>query len=213
MPVMLQQTGSAAPVLQRLPRRDQRLHGVLLVAAMVILMWVVEVVDVFAGDLDAYGIQPRDAEGLRGLVTAPFLHGGFGHLLGNTIPFLAMGAIIALAGVARVAAVTAITAVVSGLGTWLIASEGTVHIGASGVVFGYATYLLARGVFTRRLLHLAVGLVVLAVYGTTLLFGLVPTGGISWQGHLFGAIGGLVAARALDARRERPSRAPSYSAA
>jgi membrane associated rhomboid family serine protease len=102
-----------------------------------------------------------------------------------------------------VAVVAAIVAVVGGLGTWLIAPAGTVHIGASGLVFGFAAYLVARGAYSRRPLHLAVGLAVLAVYGTTLLFGLVPHPGISWQGHLFGAVGGVVAARALDRSTRR----------
>ena len=107
-------------------------------------------------------------------------------------------------GLARVAAVTAIVAVVGGLGTWLVGPAGTVHIGASGLVFGFASYLLVRGFFSRRPLHLIVGVAVLLVYGTTLLFGFVPTPGVSWQGHLFGAVGGVLAARVLHARRDRP---------
>jgi membrane associated rhomboid family serine protease len=184
----------------RRPDADTK-QGLMLVAAMAALMWLVEIVDLVAGDLDASGIRPRDPEGLIGIVTSPFLHGGFGHLIGNTIPFLVLGAVIALGGAVRVGLVTLTVAVVGGVGTWLTASEGSVHIGASGIVFGYATYLIARGLFSRRLLHLAGGLLVLAIYGTTLLFGLVPTPGVSWQGHLFGAIGGVVAARALDRRR------------
>ncbi len=178
-----------------------------------VAMWAVETIDVFAGDLDAHGIRPRDAAGLEGIATAPFLHAGFGHLLGNTLPFVVMGGVIALAGLARVAAVTAIVALVSGLGTWIVAASNTVHVGASGIVFGYAAYLLSRGIFSRRPLHLGVGALVLGIYGTTLLFGLRPTEGISWQGHLFGALGGLLAARVLDARRERAVAPPSYSAA
>ena len=180
---------------------DDRVRGIGLVVAMVAVMWSVEVVDLVAGDLDSAGIRPRDEDGLPGIVLAPFLHGGFGHLIGNTIPFLVLGISIALSGLARAAAVTAIVALVSGLGTWIAAPEGTVHIGASGLVFGYATYLLARGAYSRRLAHLAVGLVVLLLYGTTLLFGFVPTPGVSWQAHLFGAIGGVVAARALHRSR------------
>jgi len=188
----------AAPLPVRAAQRNQ---GLVLVAAMAALMWAVEIVDVAAGDLDANGIRPRDAEGLLGILFSPFLHGGFGHLIGNTIPFLALGAVIALSGLVRVAAVVAIVALVGGLGVWLTADAGTVHVGASGLVFGFATYLVARGAFSRRALHLVAGLAVLAIYGTTLLVGLVPTPGVSWQGHLFGAIGGIVAARALDARR------------
>jgi membrane associated rhomboid family serine protease len=179
---------------------DDRVRGLVLVGAMAALMWAVEIVDVVAGDLDSGGIQPRDPDGLPGIAFAPFLHGGFGHLIGNTLPFLVLGGAIALGGLVRTASVVAIVALVGGLGTWLVGPADTNHIGASGLVFGFAAYLVARGVFSRRLVHLAVGLVVLAVYGTTLLFGLVPHPGISWQGHLFGAVGGVVAARALDRR-------------
>ncbi len=171
-------------------------------------MWAAEVVDTaLGGDLDAYGIEPREPDGLIGVVAAPFLHGGFGHLIGNTIPLLVLGAVIALAGAVRLLAVTAIVALVSGLGTWLVAPAGTVHIGASGIVFGFAAYLVARGLYSRRLVQLAVGVVVIAVWGVTLLRGLVPDAGVSWQGHLFGALGGVVAARVLDAAsRARPAR-------
>jgi len=184
---------------------DPRIGGLLFVAAMAALMWVVEVVDVVAGgDLDSAGIRPRDPDGLPGIAAAPFLHGGFGHLIANTVPFLLLGAAIALSGLARIVAVTVIVAVVGGLGTWLTAPAGSVTIGASGLVFGFAAYLVARGAFSRKPLHLAAGLVVLAVYGATLLLSLVPTPGISWQGHLFGAIGGIVAARVLDRRPAGP---------
>jgi membrane associated rhomboid family serine protease len=183
-------------------RDDGRVRGLILVAAMAAVMWAVEIVDVVAGDLDSAGIRPRDPEGLIGIPLAPVLHGGFGHLIGNTIPFLVLGGLIALSGLARIAAVTVIVAVVGGLGTWLVAPANTVHIGASGLVFGFAAYLIARGVFSRRALHLVAGVAVLFIYGGTLAFGLVPTPGISWQGHLFGAVGGLVAAWLLDRGRQ-----------
>jgi membrane associated rhomboid family serine protease len=191
--------------IQQRRRREPQIDGLLFVAAMVVVMWVVEIVDLVAGDLDSAGIRPRDPDGLVGIVAAPFLHGGFGHLIGNTIPFVVLGAAIALSGLGRIAAVTAIVAVVGGLGTWLTGPESSVHIGASGLVFGFATYLVTRGIYSRRALHMVTGLALLVIYGTTLLFGLVPTPGVSWQGHLFGAIGGVVAARALDRRRVRPA--------
>lgn len=175
--------------------------GLTLLAGMAALMWAVEIVDAAAFELDRNGIVPREVEGLDGIVFAPFLHGGFGHLIGNTIPFLLLGAAIALGGLARVAAVTAIVALVGGVGTWLTGPDGTVHIGASGIVFGYAAYLVSRFAWSRRALDLLLGFVVLAVYGTTLLVGLVPTPGVSWQGHLFGAVGGVVAARVVHRRR------------
>lgn len=176
---------------------DSRRSGLLLVGGMTALMWVSETVDLVVGRLDELGIEPRTADGLTGVVLAPFLHGGFGHLVANTVPFLALGALLALSGLRLVVAVTLVVMLVSGLGTWLLAPESTVHIGASGVVFGYAAYLLARGFFDRRLRYLAVGVLVALVYGSTLLLGLLPQNGISWQGHLFGALGGLLAARTL----------------
>jgi len=179
-----------------------RTNALLLVVAMVGLMWMLEVVDIAVDHrLDNYGIHPRDVDGLAEILAAPFLHAGFGHLISNTVPFLAMGAAIALGGLVRVALVTLIVAVVSGLGTWLIAASNSVHLGASGVVFGYASYLVARGIFSRRLSELAVGVVVVAIWGIGLLQGLLPQERISWQAHLFGAIGGLIAASVLAGRR------------
>ena len=182
---------------------DPRRTALLILFALVALMWVAEIVDVALDHrLDRYGIEPRDADGLEGVAAAPFLHVGFGHLLANTVPFTVMGAVIALEGARRLVAVTVIVALVSGLGTWLVAAAGTIHVGASGIVFGFATYLIARGIFNRRGGELAVGAVVVLVWGGALLGGLDPQRGISWQGHLFGAIGGVLAAWGL--ARERP---------
>ena len=164
--------------------------------ALLAAMWVLEVVDVALDHrLDQYGIEPRDPDGLVGVVAAPFLHADFGHLIANTIPFVTLGIIIGLQGVARVLGVTGIVLVVSGLGTWLIAPDNSIHIGASGIVFGYATYLLARGIFNRDVIEIGIGLGVVAIWGTALLGGLIPQDGVSWQGHFFGAVGGVLAAR------------------
>lgn len=200
---MVQGMRTASPTLPGSARRLRRTDGLKLVGAMVALMWVSETIDVvLGGRLDGLGIEPRDLDGLLGVVLAPFLHVGLGHLLANTFPFLVMGGVIALAGAVRVMAVSVIVGLISGLGTWLIAPESTVHVGASGLVFGFATYLVARGVFNRDLLQLVVGAVVVLVFGTVLLGGLVPQQGVSWQAHVFGVAGGLAAARLLARRRE-----------
>ena len=181
-----------------------RTNALLLVVAMVGLMWLLEIVDIAADHrLDRYGIQPRDVDGLAEILAAPFLHVGFGHLVSNTVPFLAMGAAIALGGLVRVALVTLIVAVVSGLGTWLIAASNSIHLGASGVVFGYASYLVTRGIFSKRLSELAVGVIVVAIWGIGLLQGLLPQERISWQAHLFGAVGGVIAASMFAVGRSR----------
>ncbi|MBX3286600.1 MAG: rhomboid family intramembrane serine protease [Actinobacteria bacterium] len=181
------------------------LRPYLIVAMLAGAMWIVEVIDTIPSvDLDRWGIRPRELAGLVGIVTAPFLHTGFPHLLSNTIPFIVLGGIIAASGVARFFQVTAIVGLVSGLGTWLFGQSGSIHIGASGLIFGYLTYLMARGLFERKLAYLAIGVVVLLLYGGVL-WGLVPRPGISWTGHLFGAVGGVVAAWILHATRAERS--------
>lgn len=177
-------------------RTDEKpLFGELVpVGLMGAVMWGAELLDIILnGRLDRFGIVPRQFDGLDGVVFAPFLHSGFGHLIANTIPFLLMGAAIALGGALRFVGVTVIVGLVSGVGTWLTGPVRTIHIGASGLVFGYLTYLVSRGIFARRVGYILGGLVTLMVYGGVL-WGLLPRPGISWQGHLFGAFGGVVAA-------------------
>jgi membrane associated rhomboid family serine protease len=175
--------------------------GVIVIAALVALMWIVEVINALDGQhLDHDGIISRHLSGLPGIISAPFLHVSFAHLIANTVPFVILGLVIALGGAAQVIGVTVIVALISGLGTWLVAAPGTDTIGASGVVFGYATFLMARGIFTRGILQIAVGVLVAVVFGAALILSLVPHPGISWQDHLFGAIGGVIAARALHSR-------------
>lgn len=187
---------------------DSGVSGLKVLGVLVGLMWLSEFVDTLLGNrLDLYGIEARDSDGLVGIVTAPFLHAGFGHLMSNTVPLLMLGAIIAAAGAARLLAVTAIVAVVSGLGTWLVSPPSTITVGASGLVFGYATYLVVRGFFNRSLGQLLIGVLVVVVWGGALLGGLLPQPGISWQGHLFGAVGGVVAAWLLGGTQRRTTSA------
>lgn len=178
------------------------LRPFVVVAVIVAVMWVSEVVDlVLPGEpLDDWGVRPRTLRGLVGIPLAPFLHGGFGHLFANTIPFLILGGAIASGSIGRFVRVTAVVAVVSGFGVWLFARGGSIHLGASGLVFGYTTYLVARGVIARRVTWLLGGLVVLFVYGGATVWGLVPRPGVSWSGHLFGAVGGVLAAWMLHRR-------------
>jgi membrane associated rhomboid family serine protease len=173
-------------------------------AGFVAVLWVSEIIDTVLGNrLDAEGIRPGSTDGLSGVLFAPLLHGGFGHLIANTVPLLVLGFLILLSGVGQWAAVTAAVWVVGGLGTWLFGGVGTVHIGASGLVFGWLTYLIVRGLVTRRPGQIVVGLAVFLLYGGAL-WGVLPgQPGISWQGHLFGAIGGVVAAWFLPVRRVR----------
>lgn len=181
------------------------MSGLKLLALLVGLMWVLEIVDTgMGGALDEFGIQPRSVEGLFGIVVAPFLHFGFGHLISNSIPLLAMGAMIAVSGARRLLSVTVVTGLVSGIGVWLLSAPGTLTFGASGIVFGYALYLIVRGIFNRSAMQILLGLVVIFFWGGSLLTGLLPQDGVSLLGHLFGAIGGIIAAWLL-ADDKRPS--------
>jgi membrane associated rhomboid family serine protease len=193
------------------PGQAQR-EGLTLLIGIVALMWVIEVINTLdSNNLDFDGIYPRNFDRLWGVLTAPFLHVSFAHLISNTIPFLFMGAIIALRGAARLAVVTAIVIIVGGIGTWLIAPAGASTVGASGVVFGYAAYLFTRGLFDRSVVELLIGLLVAVVWGGALLSSLVPHYGISWQAHACGAVGGVIAAWALARDRTPAPTLPSAS--
>lgn len=186
----------------------------MLLIGIVAFMWLLEVINTIdSNHLDGDGIISRNVDRLWGIFTSPFIHASFAHLISNTIPLIFMGVIIALAGAARLAAVTAIVIVIGGLGTWLIGPSNLSTIGASGVVFGYATYLLARGVFNRSVLELFTGAVVAVIWGGALLSSLVPHYGISWQAHLCGGIGGVVAAYLLSDQRAKKPGSPSSKSA
>ncbi len=182
------------PVLTRLGN-TLKTH-VILLGGLIVFFWLVEAADavIFDGSLDMYGVRPRTLIGLRGLIFAPFLHSGFGHLMANTIPFLIMGWFVLLRGTREFVLVTIITAVSSGLGAWLFGAPNSVHIGVSGVIMGYFGYLLMRGYFERSLTAVLWSIFIIVLYGG-LLWGVLPgQNGVSWQSHLFGFLGGGLAA-------------------
>jgi membrane associated rhomboid family serine protease len=188
-------------------KAQRRVEGVRLLAVIVVVMWIVEIINTIdSNNLDRDGIYARNFSHLWGILTAPFIHASFAHLIGNTIPLVFLGLIIALRGAGRLALVTGIVILLGGLGTWLISPTGVSTVGASGLVFGYAGYLLARGFFDRSLLETVTGLIVGVVWGGALLASIVPHYGVSWQGHVCGAIAGVLAAWLL-----KRDRAPSRS--
>jgi membrane associated rhomboid family serine protease len=196
---------------RRAAARATRREGITLLLGIVAVMWALEVINTAdSNQLDGDGIYARSLSRLWGIVTAPFLHASFAHLISNTIPLLFLGLIIALRGAAKLALVTTIVILLGGLGTWLIGPSGVSTIGASGLVFGYATYLLSRGVFNRRFRELLTGVVVAGVWGGVLLASLVPHAHVSWQGHLCGGIAGVIAAYVM--RRQRAVSVPSTPA-
>ena len=180
-------------------------HAVILFA-LVAFAWTLELVDLLLlrGSLDALGIRPRSIDGLWGIVFAPFLHGGLRHLLANTIPFVVLGWLVMVRRTSDFFAVSVVAILLGGLGVWLFGAPRTIHIGASGLIFGYLGYLLLRGYFERSVVAILLAIFVGVLYGGAL-WGLLPgQRGISWEGHLFGFLGGGGAARLLSERKVRP---------
>ncbi|MEY2978340.1 MAG: rhomboid family intramembrane serine protease [Prochlorotrichaceae cyanobacterium] len=172
----------------------------MILVTIVGIMWGLEIIDVvfLRNHLNQLGIHPRRLSGLLGIPLAPFLHGGFRHLIANTVPLVTLGWLVMLRRTEDFWWVSIISVVVGGLGVWLIGGTGTVHIGASGLVFGYLGFLLLRGYFERSASSILFSIMIFCLYGG-LVWGILPwqQRGISWEAHLFGFLGGVLAARLL----------------
>jgi len=180
-------------------------------SALVILtllagLWALELVDQLSGNrLDSLGIHAREVDGLPEIFTAPFLHAGWSHLVSNSVPFAVLGFLVLLGGLTRWLVTSLSSIVSSGLLAWLLTPANTIILGASGLIFGWLTYLLARAVYSRRPAQVVIAVLVLLAYGG-LIWGVLPGAvGVSWQAHLGGAIGGIIAARLLHRRQARRS--------
>jgi membrane associated rhomboid family serine protease len=185
-------------------KRPVWMVGGVTILSFVVLLYLIELWDSLTGHrLDENGIRPLETDGLMGIIFAPLLHSNWQHLMANTGPALVLGFLMTLAGLSRFIFATAIVWILGGVGTWLIGNTGappgveTNHIGASGLIFGWLTFLVVFGFFTRKAWEIAVGLIVLFVYGGILLGVLPGTFGVSWQGHLCGAVAGVIAAYLL----------------
>jgi membrane associated rhomboid family serine protease len=218
-------SGSLGTPAASTPRKPAtwKVAGVTIVS-FVALLYVVEVIDQLSNNrLDQDGIRPLEIDGLWGIVWAPFLHGGWDHLFANTVPALVLGFLVGLSGLGRFLGATAVIWVLGGIGTWLIGNIGapsyqgipveTNHIGASGLIMGWLTFLIVFGFFTRQVWQIVVGIIVFLVYGSVLLGVFPGTLGVSWQGHSCGAIAGVIAAYLLSgperkARERRKAGSP-----
>ncbi|EGT5575415.1 rhomboid family intramembrane serine protease [Corynebacterium striatum] len=169
--------------------------GISLAVGFLVVEWLVQIINflIFGGALSNYGIRPLDFNGIWGIFTAPLLHANFEHLIGNSVPGAIFCFLIGLSGRKAWWEVTIITVLVAGIGTWLLGGPGTSHIGASSLVYGWLAYLIIRGLFNRSFSQTALGVVLGFAY-SGLVWGVLPVyEGVSWQGHLFGAIGGVIA--------------------
>jgi membrane associated rhomboid family serine protease len=176
-------------------------HFVLLLQIVAVL-WVIELADLLLWnvDLDQFGIHPRTLAGLRNVLFAPFLHYGLWHLIGNTVPFVILGWFVLLRGQREFNYVSIMAGLSGGLGVWLLGASNSVHLGISGIIFGYLGFLLLRGYFERSMPAIGLAVLSLFLYGG-MLWGLLPLQpGVSWLGHLFGFAGGGLAAYQLGKR-------------
>ena len=174
--------------------RDLKTQAAIL-AGFVAIMWIVEIADfvLFQGRLDRLGILPRRPDSLWGILFMPFLHGNFPHLMANTVPFITLGWLVMVRSIRDFWLATATIILVGGAGVWLFGSPGY-HVGASGLIFGYLGFLLLRGLFERSFTGILLSLVVGSAYGS-LIWGVLPgRPGVSWEGHLFGFLSGVLAA-------------------
>ena len=207
-------SGSAAPAKKSVLPANLK-TAVITVGSLAAVMVIVQAVNwTMDGRLEQFGIAPRSWSGLWGVLFGPFIHGSWAHLWSNLLPLLIMGVLITVGGLRQFFAVTVLVWLVSGLGVWLVAPAYTITVGASGVVFGWLTFLIVRGIWTRTWQHILLGLVLLVLYGSLFWTGIVKIAAadftgvvtVSWQAHLFGALGGLLAAF-LVGRADRQRRA------
>jgi membrane associated rhomboid family serine protease len=172
----------------------------------VAVFWAVFLVNtVLGGSLLILGVIPRTAIGLRGILFAPFLHGSLNHIVANSIPFLALGWMVMLRDERHFIPVTLAGMIGSGITAWLLGAPGSVHIGASGVIFGYLGFLMLTGWYTRSFGSILVSVIVTLVWGS-LVLGMMPGElGISWQAHVGGFLGGVLVARGFRTSRRLAS--------
>lgn len=176
--------------------------------AVIPVLFLVEVIDIGVGGyLDvAGGIIPHRLDGLDGVLFSPFLHAGWDHLYGNSVPLILVGTFALAGGAKRFLWSTALIMLISGLGVWFIGSPNSVVVGASGVVFGYLGLLVARGFVERSWWNIGVAVFIGLLYWYQI-YNVLPTDQpISWQGHLLGLVGGMIAAVVF--RRRKPKAAP-----
>ncbi len=180
-------------------RRRSRARDFLWLCGLLGLLWAIEGVDqlLLAGRLDAFGIVPRERSALPGILLAPFLHVGYAHLASNSVPLLVLGGLVMLRGRREFIAVSLWVIVLAGTGVWLLARPDTLHLGASGVIFGYLGFLLGAGIVERSLPAVLLALLATFLYGG-MLWGVLPQRpGVSWEGHLCGLLAGGATARWL----------------
>ena len=173
-------------------------------AILILVIWVVEVVNLVLGYRlnQWFGLYPRDAWGLIGIVTMPFLHDSIAHAAANTVPLVILGSTVLVVAPKRFRFATIAIVAATGFAVWLLARPGTVHVGASGLVFGWFGFVMALG-FIERSIRAILGAAVVFLIYSGMIWGAIPSFNmeISWEAHLFGALAGAGIAYLLGRKR------------
>ena len=167
----------------------------LFLMGITLCFWVITIIDQNTAQLNLtfeYGIKPKDTNGILGIFTAPLIHVNYAHLIGNTLPFMVLGGMVLCSGKRKFIFTTIVSGLISGIGIWLFAREGTVHAGSSTLIFSYLGFIIIQAWITRSCLSATLAIISGTLYGTLLLTLLINQNGISWHGHLFGLLGGLL---------------------
>ncbi len=167
----------------------------LFLMGITLCFWVITIIDQNTPQWNLtfeYGIKPKDTNGILGIFTAPFIHVNYAHLIGNTLPFMVLGGMVLFSGKRKFIFTTIVSGLISGIGIWLFARKGTVHAGSSTLIFSYLGFIIIQAWITRSCLSATLAIISGTLYGTLLLTLLINQNGISWHGHLFGLLGGLL---------------------
>jgi membrane associated rhomboid family serine protease len=167
-----------------------------IILIFLVIIWSIWLIDnIFLHRFsNSFGVHPRSVSGLMGIITSPFLHGDFNHILNNSLGFILFAFLILLRDIKSFFIVSIIAMLFSGLGIWLIGGYHTNHIGASGLIFGYFGYCFSIGFFEKKFTTVLFSALIIIGYGS-LFFGILPINqGVSWEGHLFGLMGGIFSA-------------------
>jgi membrane associated rhomboid family serine protease len=164
----------------------------------VVIIWIVRLVEViFRVDLGQYGLQPLHIRGLIGIITAPLLHVSFSHLFANTIPLLVLGTLLFYFYRVLAWRVLFLIWFLTGLWVWFFARGDSVHIGASGIIYGLAAFLFFSGIIRRDARLMSITLLISFLYGG-MVWGVFPQffpqERISWESHLMGLLAGTILA-------------------
>jgi membrane associated rhomboid family serine protease len=194
-------TPGEVPATRETPAARAR-GGLVVVGSFVALLFAIELVNMVTLHAlnGVFGLRPRSADGVLDIFTFPLLHANLNHVLSNALPLIIFGFLVFMSGLRVFLTAVVCSWLGSGAAVWLIGAGG-VTVGASGLVFGLFAFLLVRGFFNRNWWQILLSVVLFMTYGS-ILFGLIPSvaGYVSWQAHLGGAVGGVLAALVLKAR-------------